>query len=96
MTRWNGDMFGGLVFALAVIIVILIILGLTACAQPYTPESTTAATNPYCAIYCVVVQTTIEKNVGDGLTPTVGTAATGGARTRSTVIEGTSGQSALY
>ena len=92
----NVDIWAVLAFSGAVAVVILVIFFLTGCAQPYTTESKTAGTNPYCAIYCVVVQTTIEKNVGDGLTPTVGTAATGGARTRSTVIEGTSGQSALY
>ena len=92
----RADLMGALAFACAIIIVLVVLLTVTGCAQPYTTESKTAGTNPYCAIYCVVVQTTIEKNVGDNLTPTVGTAATGGARTRTTTIDGVSGDTSLY
>jgi len=77
----RADMLGALAFACAIIIVLLVLLTVTGCAQPYTTESKSAGATPYCVWYCVVNTTVIEKNVRDGFMPTVGTNLTGGTRT---------------
>jgi len=91
----RADVFAALVFAFAVIIVVLLMLSLSACVQPYPAESKSMGTMPICVFFCLVTQTTIEDNVSDTFTPTVGTSTTGGSRSRSTNVEN-SPNSALY
>jgi hypothetical protein len=83
----RADMLGALAFACAIIIVLIVLLTLTACAQPGSIQSAAAGANPYCIINCHVTVADIEGNTGDGLTPTIGSTAST-SRTRSTVIEG--------
>ena len=86
MTK-RADVLGAAAFALAVIVVLMVVLALTGCVQPYPAESKTMGTMPICLFACIVTQTSIEDNTTDSLTPTVGTAVTGGSDSRSTVIE---------
>ena len=79
MARHNVDIWAALTFSAAIAIIVLLLF-LTGCAQPYTTESKAAGATPYCVWYCVVSTTIIEKNVGDGFMPTVGTNLTGGTR----------------
>ena len=94
MARYNGDIWGALTFSFAVALIILVLF-LTGCVQPYPAESKTMGTQPICLFFCLVTQTTIEDNRADTFTPTVGTSTTGGSRSRSTNVEN-SPNSALY
>ena len=92
--RWDADIWGALTFSF-VIAILVIVLFLTGCVQPYPAESKSMGTQPLCIFFCLVTQTTIEDNVSDTFTPTVGTSTTGGSRSRSTNVEN-SPNSALY
>jgi hypothetical protein len=70
-----------------VVVVVIILLVLAGCVQPYPAESKSMGTQPLCLFFCLVTQTTIEDNRADTFTPTVGSSATGGSRSRSTVVE---------
>ena len=80
--RWNGDIWAALTFSAAIAVVVLVLFFLTGCAQPISASSRVAAATPWCFFYCLVTQTSIEDNRNDNLTATVGSASTGGSRTK--------------
>ena len=91
----GGDLLGALVFAFVVISVIMVMLALSACVQPYPAESKSMGTQPICLFFCLVTTTVIEDNRADTFTPTVGTSTVGGSRSRTTDITD-SPNSSLY
>jgi len=96
----QGDLWAGLAFATAVVMVIIVILALAGCVQPYPAESKSMGTQPICVFLCFATVSAVEDNAGSPTT-TVGSSATGGGRSRSTVVEDYStgdgpGRSTLY
>ena len=82
----GGDLLGALAFAFVVVSVILVMLALSACVQPYPAESKSMGTQPICVFLCFATVSAVEDNAGSPTT-TVGSSATGGGRSRSTVVE---------
>ncbi len=86
------------ILALAVLLVVMSVL--SGCVQPYPAESKSMGTQPICVFLCFATVSAVEDNAGSPTT-TVGSSATGGGRSRSTVVEDYStgdapGRSELY
>lgn len=82
----DADIWAVLSFSGAVAVVILVLFFLTGCVQPYPAESKSMGTQPICVFLCFATVAAVEDNAGSPTT-TVGSSATGGGRSRSTIVE---------
>jgi len=77
---------GTIGFYIALAVLVFIVLALVGCVQPYPAESKSMGTQPICVFLCFATVAAVEDN-GGSPTTTVGSSATGGGRSRSTIVE---------